>query len=75
MGPYVAAGLAGFRTRCRLGAAFMAGFAIVLAAIDVVCRFGGLSYFSMLRQVSTTIVQGAYDEGWIVLPRYDVGQR
>jgi hypothetical protein len=80
-GSYPVAGVAGLvllgdRTehdrvsRWRLAAGFAASFAAVILAFDVLCRIGGLSYFTYMRQVSGTVTQGSFAEGWSFFPAY-----
>jgi hypothetical protein len=50
--------------------AFGAGAAAMFALIEVICRIGGTGYFASSRALGGTITMGAFEEGWIFLPRY-----
>ena len=65
--PYVSPGST---QRWRIAAGFTFGVVVVIATIDILCRIGGLSYFSMAQQLSGTVTQGSFEEGWVFLPRY-----
>jgi hypothetical protein len=56
--------------RLRRTAAFICGFAVIIAATEIVCRAAGVSYIAAARALSGSISQGDFDEGWVFLPEY-----
>ncbi|MGQ0734009.1 MAG: hypothetical protein ACT4QD_10170 [Acidobacteriota bacterium] len=54
----------------RRVAVFAAGFASVIAAVELLCRAGGVSFIESSRALSRTITHGAFSEGWTFLPAY-----
>jgi hypothetical protein len=55
---------------CQGSAAVAAGVAIVVVALEVVCRAGGVSYIESSRILGRSINLGSFDEGWTFLPAY-----
>lgn len=49
---------------------FGAAVAVVIAAAELICRAGGVSYIGNALALSRTIGMGAFDEGWTFLPAY-----
>ena len=77
LGPVLCVGIAGqswrtgWRPALRLAVVFTAGFAVVIAATELLCRAGGVSYILSARELSREITTGgAFDEGWTFLPEY-----
>ncbi len=56
--------------RATIGAPFAAGAALVLAAGEMFCRIGGVSYVERMNWLARRIDNGSFDEGWAFLPRY-----
>jgi len=54
----------------RLGGAFAAGVLLMIAAVELLTRAGGLSYIGSARALSRTIGMGSFDEGWTFVPDY-----
>jgi hypothetical protein len=66
----VGAETASFRRRVVRALLVVWSAAIPILVTEVVGRWAGFRYLSRARELSTTIVGGSFDEGWIFLPRY-----
>lgn len=60
----------GLRATAQFAAVFAVGAAAVVAAIELLCRAGGISYIRKAQEVSRMIGMGSFDEGWTFLPEY-----
>ena len=60
----------GPRRAAQFATEFAVAVAMVIAATELLCRAGGVSYVGNARALSRTIAMGSLDEGWTFLPAY-----
>lgn len=58
------------RSWLRAGAAAAAGVAAIVVPLELLTRYGHISYLRTLHSVSATITQGEFDEGFTFLGQY-----
>lgn len=64
------AGDATWRSRAKLSAPVVSGAVTVLAATEMFCRIGGVSFLERMIWLARRIDNGSFEEGWTFLPSY-----